>query len=116
MIQINIVFIKCLRLQEVDKQPLREANIHMFGYFVVFIVFGVFLCANLIIGILVKQILSTKTLNKAIESSSKSTRKRSSQEINGSESEEVFFNLIFFVKSFIPNFEIIWKKITHKTL
>lgn len=79
-----------------DQQPLREGNIYLFGYFVVFIVFGVFLCANLIIGILVKQILNTKTLNKAIESSSQSSRKRSSQEINGSGSDEVIINILFF--------------------
>lgn len=81
-----------------DTQPIRESNIYMFNFFVVFIIFGVFISANLIIGILVKQILSTGTLSEAIKSSDKATKQRRNQENepNASEFVEVF---IFYFSS-----------------
>lgn len=53
-------------------QPLRDGNIYMFNYFVIFIVLGVFVCANLIVGILVKQILETGSLSDVLSPSNKS--------------------------------------------
>lgn len=43
----------------------------MFIYFVIFIVFGVLICANLIAGILIKEILNVGNLNDAFVSSKK---------------------------------------------
>lgn len=50
------------KLQEIDRQPIREANIYMFWYFVLFIVFGVFLTFNMIVSVLLqhfKNLLAT---------------------------------------------------------
>lgn len=58
--------------QEIDNQPLFDSNIFMFIYFVIFIVFGVLICANLIAGLLVKQISSVGCLNDVFASSKKS--------------------------------------------
>ncbi|XP_031630611.1 sodium channel protein para-like [Contarinia nasturtii] len=72
--------------REVDSQPLRDANLYMFLYFVIFIVFGVFICANLIIGILIKHILNVGNLSDAFGSSKKLSTDRLSQ--NGSNNGE----------------------------
>lgn len=67
----------------------------MFNYFVIFIIFGVFISANIIIGILVKQILKAGTLTKALKSSSKSSKEKRSQqehESDDNESEKVIFH------------------------
>lgn len=47
----------------------------MFNYFVIFIVLGVFVCANLIVGILVKYILSAGNLSDKFRTSTNSTSK-----------------------------------------
>lgn len=80
---------------------MRESNIYMFNFFVVFIIFGVFISANLIVGILVKQILSTGTLSEAIKSSNKTTKQRRNQqnEPNTSEFVEVFY-FVFLLNQF----------------
>lgn len=57
-------------------QPIREVNIYMFLYFVVFIVIGVFICANLIVGILVKQTLIAGPLSDLFPSSTKPAKSK----------------------------------------
>ncbi|XP_055311841.1 sodium channel protein para-like [Sitodiplosis mosellana] len=59
--------------RDVYTQPLKDSNIYMFNYFVIFIVLGVFVCANLIIGILVRQILQRGNLSDLFSSSNKTT-------------------------------------------
>lgn len=49
----------------------------MFLYFVIFTVLGVFISANLIIGILVKHILSVGNLSDVFASANKSSKRRS---------------------------------------
>lgn len=53
-----------LILQQIDRQPLRDANIYMFWYFVLFIIFGVFVTFNMIVGVLLEhcnKLLTTMT-------------------------------------------------------
>lgn len=52
--------------------PIKDSNIYMFLYFVIFIVFAVLICANLIAGLLIKDILSVGSLNDVFVSSKKS--------------------------------------------
>lgn len=54
---------------------MKDSNLYMFNYFVIFIVLGVFVSANLIVGILAKQILSAGNLSDKFRSSNKSTSK-----------------------------------------
>lgn len=43
---------KCLLIQ-VEEQPIREINLYMYLYFVVFIIFGSFFTLNLFIGVII---------------------------------------------------------------
>lgn len=61
----------------------------MFNYFVIFIVLGVFICANLIVGILVKQILETGSLSDVLSPSNKSRTHRSNNSINAGPAQDV---------------------------
>lgn len=60
----------------------------MFFYFVIFIVLGVFITANLIVGILIKQILSIGNLCD-IFSSNKNTSKRHWNDSNAQIAQDV---------------------------
>lgn len=44
-------------------QPIQETNVYMFLYFVIFIVCGVFLCLNVLVGILVQHMLHVASLS-----------------------------------------------------
>lgn len=72
-VQCFFVLLLFLEQQALDSQPLTDSNIYMFNYFVIFIVLGVFVCANLIVGILVKQILVAGNLSGVFGSSKKSS-------------------------------------------
>lgn len=72
--------------QQIDDQPSRNVNPYMFIYFVLFIVFGVFICGNLVIGILLKQIQHVGSLAVALNSSA-GQKKRSGQEHRQNENE-----------------------------
>lgn len=66
-----LYFFLCIIEQNVFEQPKKDANIYLFLYFVCFIVFGVLICANLVAGLLVKEILSIGNLNDVFVSSKK---------------------------------------------
>lgn len=84
-------------VQEIDKQPLLDTNLYMFNYFVVFVVVGVFVCANLLVGILIKQMLRDGSLTKSLKGSTASlpklNRSRSisteNLTVNGNENDRV---------------------------
>lgn len=46
MVATNLVF-------QVEEQPIREINLYMYLYFVVFIIFGSFFTLNLFIGVII---------------------------------------------------------------
>lgn len=84
-----------------DSQPLRETNIYMFHYFVLFIIFGVFLCANLLIGILVKHILTTGILSDKFDSTKKSKSVPHANRSNSNETDQDNTVHFYFIKIFL---------------
>lgn len=88
-------------VQEIDKQPELDTNLYMFNYFVVFVVVGVFVCANLLVGILIKQMLRDGSLTKSLKGSTASlprmNRSRSisteNLTVNGNENDRVCIRL-----------------------
>lgn len=86
-----------------DAQPLDESNLYMFSYFVIFIILGVFVCANLIVGILVKHILNAGNLSVEFNSSKKPKPEVThSNRSNGNDvlAQDVSVNLTFPIQSF----------------
>lgn len=91
-----------------DSQPLKEGNIYMFFYFVIFIVLGVFITANLIVGILIKQILSIGNLSD-IFSADKNTSKRHWDGSNAQITHDVSVRILIIFKLNTLKVQMEWK-------
>uniref|UniRef100_A0A8C7FQ99 Sodium channel protein n=1 Tax=Oncorhynchus kisutch TaxID=8019 RepID=A0A8C7FQ99_ONCKI len=66
-------------LQVVDEQPIREVNMYMYLYFVIFIIFGSFFTLNLFIGVIIDNFNQQK-------------RKISGQDIFMTEEQKKYYN------------------------
>lgn len=57
-------------------QPMSEVNIYMFFYFVIFVACGVFVCVNVIVGMLVQHMIHFGSLSELLASTTKPAYKK----------------------------------------
>ncbi|KAG4067544.1 hypothetical protein HA402_005316 [Bradysia odoriphaga] len=82
----------------VHSQPIDEVNIYMFFYFVIFVVCGVFVCTNVIVGMLVQHMMRFGSLTELLEGS-KSKSDESNDKDESTDQNPSYSKFVSFVRS-----------------